>query len=115
MNGVDILSFEEVVTKTTINTDLIEIAVCIIMSLAFIVGIIVAIYECDPATFFILFLFGLIVSGIAAMIIREATETPSEYETQYKVIISDDVSLNEFNERYEIIDQEGRIYTVRER
>ena len=115
MNGVDILSFEEVVINTTFNNTLCGIITVILMAIGLIAGTIVAIYEREPATFFILFLFGLIVSGIAAMIIREATETPSEYETQYKVIISDDVSLNEFNERYEIIDQEGKIYTVRER
>ena len=34
---------------------------------------------------------------------------------EYKVTISDDVSLTEFNEKYEIIEQDGKIYTVRER
>lgn len=40
---------------------------------------------------------------------------PIEYETQYKVIISDEISMNDFLKRYEIVDQEGKIYTVRER
>jgi hypothetical protein len=40
---------------------------------------------------------------------------PIEHETQYKVTISDEVSMNEFLEHYEIIDQEGKIFTVRER
>ena len=39
---------------------------------------------------------------------------PTEYETHYKVTISDEVSMNDFLERYEIVDQEGKIYTVRE-
>lgn len=34
---------------------------------------------------------------------------------EYKVVVSDDVNFNEFMEKYEIVDQEGRIYTVRER
>ena len=34
---------------------------------------------------------------------------------EYNVIISDEVSLTEFNEKYEIIEQNGKIYTVRER
>lgn len=42
-------------------------------------------------------------------------ETPSKYETQYKVAVSDEVLMNEFNEKYEIVEQEGKIYTVRER
>lgn len=39
---------------------------------------------------------------------------PTAYETHYKVLISDEVSMNEFLEQYEIIDQEGKIFTVRE-
>ena len=39
---------------------------------------------------------------------------PNTY-TEYKVIISDDVSWNEFNEKYEVIDQEGKIYTIKEK
>lgn len=41
-----------------------------------------------------------------------------EYETgeyHYKVTIDDSVSMNEFLDKYEILDQEGKIYTVRER
>lgn len=41
--------------------------------------------------------------------------TPTKYETHYKVTISDEVPMNEFLERYEIIDQEGKIFTVREK
>ena len=36
-------------------------------------------------------------------------------ETQYQVLISEDVSMTEFNERYEIVDQEGQIFTIREK
>lgn len=35
--------------------------------------------------------------------------------TEYKVIIDDSVKYNEFIEKYEVIDQEDEIYTVRER
>lgn len=35
--------------------------------------------------------------------------------TEYKVIIDDSVQYVEFTEKYEVIDQEGEIYTVRER
>ena len=34
-------------------------------------------------------------------------------EYKYKVTIDDTVSLNEFYEKYEIIDQEGKIYTIK--
>lgn len=38
-----------------------------------------------------------------------------ETETHYEVTINDSVSMNEFNEKYEIIEQRGEIYTVKER
>ena len=52
--------------------------------------------------------FGLLCSNIFY-------PNPTEYETQYKVTIDDSVSMNDFNEKYEIVDQDGRIYTVREK
>ena len=35
--------------------------------------------------------------------------------TPPKVTINDSVSMNEFLDKYEILDQEGKIYTVKER
>jgi hypothetical protein len=40
---------------------------------------------------------------------------PVAYENQYKVTITDEVKMNDFIEKYEILDQEGKIYTVKER
>ena len=54
---------------------------------------------------------GAIIGGMGGWLLAE----PTEYETEYKVTIDDAVSMNEFLERYEIIDQEGKIYTVREK
>ena len=34
---------------------------------------------------------------------------------EYKVIVDDSVSMNEFLNKYEILDREGKIYTVKER
>lgn len=36
-------------------------------------------------------------------------------ETYYEVIVDDSVSMTEFNEEYEIIEQRGMIYKVKER
>ena len=62
----------------------------------------------------ILMLFGAIFMAfgfIGGMIELGKTQNIIEY----KVIISDDVNLKDFNERYEIIDQEGEIYTICEK
>lgn len=44
-----------------------------------------------------------------------AAFAPREEETRYQVIIDDSVNFNEFSERYEIISQEGLIYTITEK
>lgn len=56
-------------------------------------------------------LCGIILGAVMGYVLARDAK-PLEYETQYKVIISDEVPMNEFVERYEIISQEGRIYTV---
>lgn len=56
------------------------------------------------ATFFIL------------VVIDNYTDHFKEYShTEYKVTIDDSVSMNDFMDKYEILDQEGKIYTVKER
>lgn len=50
------------------------------------------------------FLFSIVI-GIAEI----------EYYPTYKVTISDEVSMNEFMDKYEILSQDGKIYTVKER
>ena len=40
---------------------------------------------------------------------------PVEYETHYEVSIDETVNLQEFMEKYEIIETRGLIYTVREK
>lgn len=57
-------------------------------------------------------IFVLIISAITLVIgVKVGAEPTGKYE--YKVTITDEVSLNEFNEKYEITDQEGKIYTIR--
>ena len=56
----------------------------------------------------ILLIFTTIISGI---FISKKIHTI----TCYKVTISDEVSFNEVSEKYDIIDQEGLIYTITEK
>jgi len=61
---------------------------------------------------FLAFVFLFVISvAISCMSYRQAMyEAP-----EYKVTISDDVGFNEFNKKYEVVEQEGEIYTIRER
>lgn len=54
-----------------------------------------------------------IVAGLLAGVLVGVTEI--EYYPTYKVTISDEVSMNEFMDKYEILNQDGKIYTVKER
>jgi hypothetical protein len=60
----------------------------------------------------------MIVMGIIGFVIGGFTmphREPSDYETRYKVVLTEDVGYKEFTEKYEIIDFEDNIYTVREK
>jgi uncharacterized protein YacL len=49
-------------------------------------------------------------------ILMNTTDCFKEYShVEYQVTIDDSVSMNEFLDKYEILDQEGKIYTVKER
>ena len=64
--------------------------------------------------FFALFtLIGLAVGGFGFLISRHETDTVDYIE--YKVAVSDEVNFTDFMDKYEILDQEGKIYTVKER
>jgi hypothetical protein len=62
-----------------------------------------------------------IIAGMIAFLLCAiffGTSGVGEYETgeyEYKVTIDDSVSVYEFLDEYEILDQEGKIYTVKER
>ena len=56
---------------------------------------------------------GLFVGVMLTLVTSKKTDQ-IDY-IQYKVTISDEVNFNEFNDKYEIIDQQGKIYIVREK
>lgn len=110
MNGVEILSSE-----TIYNTILPEwcgfialmgmIAFCIcvgVFSNAGKIGLIIS--SCV-----------LVMISIVVMTLSLVSNKNSISHIEHKVTIDDSVSMNEFLDKYEIIDQEGKIYTVKER
>jgi hypothetical protein len=116
MTGVEILAMEEVATVFVFNFTVFWITFGIIFF--GIIGMFLVV-SCatffDWTDFFVIFFVGAIFGVLFGMLSGTVTEIPTEYETQYKVTISDEVSMNEFLAKYEIVDQEGKIYTVRER
>lgn len=114
MTGVEILAMEEVVAEYAFNLKAYLICLAVAMIFCGVIGLVTSI----PNNIWQGTLVGICVGLVAGAIIGQLpawTTLPKEYETQYKVTISDEVSMNDFVSRYEIIDQEGKIYTVRER
>jgi ABC-type uncharacterized transport system permease subunit len=112
---IDILSVEQVAIAFAF--DMSKFWMCVVGSaiLGVIIGLIACLTEQDIQYLFISFITGITMGLVVGTMIGAINGIPTEYVTQYKVTVSDQVSMNEFNAKYEIIDQEGRIYTVRER
>lgn len=115
MSGVEILVIEEVVTKEVFNWNAFLITAGIIFTVFIVFGILMSIRFDDWNQLLVGVVVGLFIGGIFGSIMGAGLSVPSEYETQYKVTISDEVQMNDFIEKYEIVEQNGRLYTVRER
>lgn len=115
MPGVEILASSEVLVSSEFNVASFVFGWLSFLIIGCLAGLITAFITSDIEWIlngtFLAFLPGILFGMVLGCINAE----PEEYETHYKVLISDEVSMNEFLEEYEIIDQEGKIYTVKER
>ena len=114
MAGVEILATQEVATAFGFDLMVFQVTVgiCAIVATA-IVGC--ALFNDIGAYSFLFGWIGGLILGMILGCVLASNAAPSEYETQYKVTISDEVKMNDFLEKYEIVDQDGKIYVVRER
>ena len=118
MTGVEILN----VTEHAIMERAWSWSMCFglfigLFSLCVIIGFIQGFIEGD---IYVGIQVGLIIGLICALLgspLLTAAFSRKEVgkEYHYKVIIDDSVSMNEFLDKYEILDQEGKIYIVKER
>jgi len=113
MTGVEILAMNEVVVAYEFNL-YIYFGVITVIALLFVLISVINCRYVGIEDIVVGAIVGIVFGAIFG-IFPANNITPSEYEIQYKVIISDEVSMNDFLERYEIISQEGKIYKVRER
>lgn len=112
MVGVEILNAKEVIVGYDANSTAIFVAAAVVFLLAVLWYI--SCYYADEGPIAILMgaIFGIFIAFIAAFLTYAITRTPL-YETQYEVTVSDSVNVNEFTEKYEVIDIRGKIFTVR--
>ena len=88
---------------------------CIIVGLI-CMAVAVALYY-DDIPHFVMFLISIILLLIyifIGLLLGQGFATPSEYESHYKVIVDDTVTVNEFLDRYEILERDGEILIVKE-
>ena len=109
MEGIEILS-----STSFYNTLLPEWAIKMGVILTFVFFIMAIILLCAER-------YGWMTSCIVLTIVMVAVSSfggvdnkNSVHHMEYKVTINDSVKMNDFLEQYEIIDQEGKIYTVKE-
>lgn len=116
MTGIEVLATQEVTTEFAFNWTAFWITFGVIFGIYVLVGIITSVCSDDWSNLLCGIIIGIIIGlFFGAMVGYKALHIPVAYETQYKVIISDEVPMNQFLEKYEIIDQEGKIFTVVER
>ena len=113
MQGVEILASAQVAAENGMNWSAFWIVGIIAWLLITAIGIpdIVDWYDLIPYS--ILGLFAGCVFGLFTGLVWFPEILT--YETQYQVTISDEVLMTEFYEHYEVIEQDGKIFTVREK
>lgn len=115
MTGVEILAMEDIVIDTAFNWIGFLISFGIILCVFIVTGIVISVSSGDWINVAIGIVVGIGFGGVFGTGLGFAFGIPAEYETQYKVIITDEVSMDDFFSKYELIEQDGRIYTVTER
>jgi hypothetical protein len=112
MEGVTILA-TDVVTMTNPIMNIILIITCVIAAIGFLFFILGIAIDCARVgvTGLVLLVITFVVIIISIPIDR-MTQVP-DYNT-YEVILDDSVSMNEFMNTYEVLEQRGRIYVVKE-
>ena len=108
MNGVTILNSYE--SLTNFDSILLMSILCAWSLAAAIVALFALLkYGCDSWKEFAILVVCVVLFIVCGCLIPE-----DKYETHYQVTVDNSVSMNEFQDKYEIIEVEGKIYTVRE-
>ena len=109
MDGVIILNSYE--SLTNFGSILLMSILCAWFLAAAIVALFAFLnYGCDSWKEFAILIICMVLAIVCGCLIPE-----DKYETHYQVTVDNSVSMNEFQNKYEIIEVEGKIYTVRER
>ena len=117
IDGLELLSEIEISTATTPNS----FALWAFVLVFFVVGVLFCWVEIQPETAgqwigsIVITILITLLGCVFGYIIGMSTGKTTDFETHYKVLISDEVSMNEFYDKYEIIEQDGKIFEIKEK
>ena len=116
MTGVEILTSAEIVSAAVFNWTAFWITFGVVFAMIELVAIGMWLSgDSDVSVIPSFAIFSVVLGVTLGGLSGKICETPTAYETQYKVTISDEVSMSDFYEHYEVIEQDGKIFTVREK
>ena len=110
MNGVEILSLEVIY-----NTFLPDWGIVVGLIFMFVSFIAVFAFMANNKHILMWVCCGLTIAFLILVGFGSNENKTDINHIEYKVTIDDSVSMNEFLDKYEILDQEGKIYTVKEK
>lgn len=105
MDGVTILS----VIEPTSAVEIFLVMLFVGASMGFLIGVMAAISELEPYYCVLGLIIGIFLGSFFGVILSSVQDKPS----QYKVTVSEEVNFQEFHNTYDIVSQEGDIYTVK--
>ena len=117
LKGITILNSYDIITPEWND----KIFPAVVFSIVTVVGIALIIYlllDSKRIKDAVVPLVILVISTLTCMVasIHGFTHLPeNKYQTRYEVTISDEVNFNEFNSKYEVVEQNGLIYTIVEK
>ena len=116
MQGIEFLTSTQVATEWAFNwtgfwwTLGIIFGVCLIISIYSVIS-----DQCEWGIIPALSFVGIVLGSMVGAGIGKKTENPIAYETHYKVTLSEEVSMTDFYKLYEVVEQDGKIFIIREK
>lgn len=115
MTGINYLTSNQVAIEWAPNITVFWAILAVIFIILVIAGIVVAFQEDNIIPFGLFVVTGLFIGTFFGSIGAEVASVPVQYETQYQVTITDEANIQEFLDKYEVVKQDGKIFTIREK
>lgn len=117
MNGVNILNSYEVAAEHTFSWESFWISFIVMAAVCAFIALMVCLEDFDWRCYGTICAIMCPILGTAIGLLFGFIAMPkvTAYETHYEVSINEEVSMQEFMQKYEILEQRGDIYTVREK